>query len=78
MLGENHGLNYEFPEFADKIQLLKNSDATFNAWAKEYHSLDHEIRGLENNDVPTDDLTFMQLKTRRAHLKDELYKILTN
>ncbi|MFD2178396.1 YdcH family protein [Veronia pacifica] len=77
MLGENHGLVYDFPEFKDKISELKSSDANFNAQAKEYHSLDHEIRGLENNNVPTDDLTFMQLKTRRAQLKDEIYKVLT-
>lgn len=74
MEGENHALVFEFPEYRDKIHHLKQADASFNAQAQEYHDLDHKIRGLEMNSVPTDDQNFNQMKMRRAQLKDEIYR----
>ncbi len=78
MLGENHSLIHEFPEYRDKIAQLKMVDGEFQRSAKEYHQLDHMIRGLEKRDVPTSDEIFEQLKVKRVKLKDKLYQMLKN
>jgi len=78
MLGENHSLINEFPEYKEKIQSLKISDEVFADMAKRYHELDHRIRGLEKRDVPTTDDCFEQLKLQRVQLKDKLYQKLIN
>lgn len=78
MLGENHSLFIEFPEMQNKIQQLKVADENFKAMSDRYHKLDHAIRGLEGNNIPTEDSHFAQLKFERAQLKDRIYSILTN
>ncbi|MBY5992914.1 YdcH family protein [Ferrimonas balearica] len=78
MLGENHALIFEFPEHKEVIHHLKESDEEFARMAKEYHDLDHKVRGLEVNGVPTTDQNFMDLKARRVSLKDQLYRRLLN
>jgi len=78
MLGENHSLFIEFPEMQNKIQQLKVADENFKAMSDRYHKLDHAIRGLEGNNIPTEDSHFTQLKFERAQLKDKIYSILTN
>lgn len=78
MLGENHALFIEFPEMQNKIQRLKLVDENFKAMSDRYHKLDHAIRGLEGNNIPTEDSHFTQLKFERAQLKDRIYSILTN
>ncbi|GAL07229.1 hypothetical protein JCM19237_4645 [Photobacterium aphoticum] len=78
MLGENHALFIEFPELQDKIKELKNSDEHFKQMSDRYHHLDHKIRGLECNNIPTDDAHFTQLKLERLQLKDKLYSLLSN
>ncbi|ABV86650.1 YdcH family protein [Shewanella pealeana] len=76
MLGENHLLTHEFPEYLSAIIELKTSNYKFCELAKRYHQLDHQIRGLEKNEVPTSDEHFIELKAERAVLKDELYRLL--
>lgn len=76
MLGENHLLTHEFPEYLSAIIELKTSNNKFCELAKRYHQLDHQIRGLEKNEVPTSDEHFIELKAERAVLKDELYRLL--
>ncbi|GLP98113.1 YdcH family protein [Paraferrimonas sedimenticola] len=79
MLGENHGLNYEYPQHLSTIAKLKSENSEFAAMAKEYHQLDHSIRGLENQNVPTSDENFVGMKARRAELRDWLHaKIMAN
>ncbi|TLU64828.1 DUF465 domain-containing protein [Thalassotalea litorea] len=70
---ENHALDIDFPEYAEKIQSLKASDQSFKTQSDEYHQLDKEIRTLEKNNVPTDDEHFNEMKKHRAALKDALY-----
>ncbi len=76
MLGENHALILEYPQHKERIHQLKVSDPEFREMAKEYHQLDHQIRGLEQNQVPTDDGHFNELKMRRAQLKRQLVEML--
>ncbi|MDV5169139.1 YdcH family protein [Photobacterium rosenbergii] len=78
MLGENHALFIEYPEHQDRIKELKQSDQHFKQMADRYHQLDHKIRGLEGNNIPTDDHHFTQLKLERVQLKDKIYSILSH
>lgn len=72
----NHSLYHDFPEHHERINQLKLENEDFARRAAEYHKLDHSVRGLEMRDVPTSDQHFLDLKLRRAQLKDELYQML--
>ncbi|GLS83621.1 YdcH family protein [Paraferrimonas haliotis] len=76
MLGENHGLNYEYPEHLERIAHLKDTNPEFAAMAKEYHQLDHHIRGLENQNVPTSDQSFVEMKAKRLAIRDKLHQLI--
>ena len=78
MLGEDHSLLHEFPEYQAVITKLCQSDSAFTKDAKHYDALDKEIRELELNGAPIDDEAMHQLKHDRAELKDSLYKRLSN
>jgi len=73
MLGENHALVKEFPEYQDIITKLTESDEVFAKDTKDYNALDKEIRVLELNGAPIDDEAMHLLKHKRAILKDALY-----
>ena len=74
MLGENHSLVNDFPDYQDLILKLTESDEGFATDNKKYSELDKEIRTLELNDAPIDDSAMNQLKHDRAELKDSLYQ----
>jgi len=76
MLGENHSVHHEFPEKRELIDKLVKENQHFKRIANEHDSLDKEIRGIELNDSPIDDLAFHEMKKRRSHLKDEIYQML--
>ncbi len=73
MLGEDHSLLKEFPEYKDTIAKLINIDDTFAKDTKHYNALDKEIRELELQDSPIGDGSMLQLKHNRAELKDALH-----
>ncbi|MCF1426557.1 MAG: DUF465 domain-containing protein [Shewanella sp.] len=77
MLGENHSLTHDFPEFTDLIHQLTQSNEHFAHKSRRYHELDKKIRGLELNGVPTTDSRFVAMKAERVELKDELHGMLT-
>ena len=74
MLGEDHSLVNDFPEFLDVISRLTQNNAEFSAANKRYTALDKEIRTLELRGSPIDDQAMPQLKHDRAELKDHLYQ----
>jgi len=74
MLGEDHSLLNEFPDYEEKIKSLNASDTSFALDAKSYHQLDTEIRKLELKNAPIEDDPLHQMKLDRAALKDSLYK----
>nr|WP_086940994.1 DUF465 domain-containing protein [Thaumasiovibrio occultus] len=76
MLGEKHNLEHEFPHHVERIALLKENNADFRTMAEEYHSLDKQIRVLELNSLPIEDISFTTLKKQRAYLKDCLHQML--
>ncbi|GIU41436.1 hypothetical protein TUM4438_05720 [Shewanella sairae] len=78
MLGEDHSLIHEFPEYQDIIVKLCQSDEAFAKDTKHYNALDKEIRNLELRGAPIDDEAMHQLKHDRAVLKDALYQQLNH
>ncbi len=74
MLGEDHSLINDFPEFKDAIAKLTESDETFRGDNKRYTALDKDIRTLELRGGPIDDHEMHKLKHDRAELKDSLYQ----
>jgi uncharacterized protein YdcH (DUF465 family) len=76
MLGENHDVDHEFPEFHDRIVELIKRDPVFAALMKEHDRLDAEIRRWELANSPVSDETIESEKKKRALLKDKIYDIL--
>lgn len=74
---EKHDLVHEFPEQRARIHELKTHDAHFARLFAEYHDVDHEVRRIEQELETPADAVIEQLKLRRVHLKDELYRMLT-
>lgn len=76
MFGEHHDLVHEFPELKDKIHELKTSDAHFRKLFDEYHELTKSVENMEAEVTPASTRTEEEVKVRRVHLKDELYRML--
>ncbi len=74
----SHSLYDDFPKYRERINQLKLENQTFARMAAEYHKIDHRVRGLEMNDIPASDQTFEELKLKRLHLKDKLYRMLNS
>lgn len=72
-----HELHEEFPEHAEKISKLKVEDAHFARLMDEYNEINVAVYRAETNLEPVDDLTSVDMRKQRAHLKDELYRMLT-
>ena len=72
----SHSLYEDFPEHQQRIHQLKLENEVFAQKAKEYHKLDHSVRGLEMQKIPTSDQHFGAMKFRRVQLKDQLYQML--
>ena len=74
MLGEDHSLVHDFPEYKITIKKLINENPNFAQEAQRYHSLDEEIRRLELDNAPIGDDTMHHKKQQRAQLKDAIYQ----
>ncbi len=74
MLGEDHSLLNEFPEFKELIKQLILDDESFSDSASQYDELDEKIRNLELNDSPISDSEMHKMKHDRSKLKDFLFK----
>ena len=72
---ENHSLINEFSQHKDKIHDLKMSDHHFARLANEYHEVNKEIHGIEQ-DFKTSDEYLEILKKKRLQLKDAIFKLL--
>ncbi|MGR3548387.1 MAG: YdcH family protein [Roseovarius sp.] len=72
-----HELPEEFPQLADKISELKQSDAHFARLAEEYHDLNRAVHRAETLVEPVEELAEVEMRKKRAALKDELYRMLT-
>lgn len=68
-----HELTADFPEKAEKISALKQSDAHFAKLAEEYHDLNRAVHRAETNVQPLEQLAETELRKRRSALKDEIW-----
>ncbi|MDC0738885.1 DUF465 domain-containing protein [Cognatishimia sp. SS12] len=72
-----HELAAEFPEHAAKISDLKQADPHFARLAEEYHAVNRAVHRAETNVAPMEELAEVDLRKKRAALKDDLYRLLT-
>jgi len=72
-----HDLIHEFPEHKDKIHELKMHNAHFARLFAAYHEADHEVHSIETGAVNTSDEHLEMRKKERLHLKDQLFRMLT-
>ncbi len=71
-----HELHEEFPEFADRMEALKESDAHFAKLYEEYHQVNRAVHRAETFVEPTDQFHEEEMRKQRALLKDQLYRML--
>ena len=71
-----HELHEEFPEYVEKISELKVSDAHFARLMEEYHEINRAVHRAETNVEPVEELTEVDMRKKRAGLKDEIYRML--
>jgi hypothetical protein len=75
---ENHvSLANEFPEFKDKIHMLKMENAHFAKLFDEYNTADSEILRIESGAEHAGDFDLEGVKKQRLQLKDQIYTMLT-
>ena len=72
-----HELAADFPEYAEKISALKQSDAHFAKLYDEYHEVNRQVHRAETDVEPTGDEEMEAMRRERMKLKDELFAILT-
>ncbi len=77
MTNTPHELAAEFPEKADLIHKLKTEDAHFARLAEEYHAINRQVHRAETNVEPMEELAEVDLRKKRAHLKDQIYAMLS-
>jgi uncharacterized protein YdcH (DUF465 family) len=71
-----HELAADFPEYAEQLHQLKESDAHFQKLADAYHTLNREIHRAETNVEPTSDEHLTEMRKRRMVLKDDINTLL--
>ena len=71
-----HELAEEFPEKLDLIHKLKMSDAHFARLHDEYHEINRAVHRAETNVEPMEDLGSVELRKKRAFLKDQIWGML--
>lgn len=72
----NHDLAHEFPEYLEKMNQLKASDAHFSSLCAHYDADNQTITQHEQGKLPIADDALEVLKKKRLERKDEIYQIL--
>ncbi|MCV6585182.1 MAG: DUF465 domain-containing protein [Marinibacterium sp.] len=73
-----HELSEEFPDKVEAMQALKASNAHFSRLADEYHEVNRAVHRAETNVEPMEELAEVELRKKRAALKDEIWGMLAN
>lgn len=71
-----HELAEEFPELAEAIAKLNQSDAHFAKLTDAYHTLNRAIHRAETDVEPTSDDHMAEMRKQRLALKDNVYAYL--
>lgn len=72
-----HELAEEFPDKIELMSQLKQTDAHFARLADEYHEVNRIVHRAETNVEPMEELAEIDLRKKRAALKDEIWAILS-
>ena len=72
-----HELQADFPEHADRISALRQSDPHFAKLAERYHEVNRAVHRAETDVEPTSDAHLSEMRRERMALKDEIYAALT-
>jgi uncharacterized protein YdcH (DUF465 family) len=67
-----HELADDFPDKADEIHALKQSDAHFGKLAETYHEINRAVHRAETGVEPISDQAEQQMRRERMALKDEI------
>ncbi len=71
-----HDLIADFPDQAERISTLKQSDAHFAKLADAYHDVNRAVHRAETNVEPLEQLAETELRKQRSALKDEIWSYL--
>ena len=72
-----HELAEEFPDKVELMSQLKQTDAHFARLADEYHEINRTVHRAETNVEPMEELVEVELRKKRAALKDKIWSILS-
>ena len=72
-----HELAADFPEHADRISALRQTDAQFARLVEAYHDVNRNVHRAETDVEPVSDAHMADLRKTRMTLKDEIYGILS-
>ena len=72
-----HEIAEEFPDFAEKIHALKQTDSHFAGLVDKYHEINRAIHRAETLVEPTDGLHEAEMRKERVALKDEIWRLLS-
>ena len=72
-----HELAEEFPDKVEQMSALKQSDAHFARLADEYHEINRAVHRAETNVEPVEELAEVEMRKKRALLKDEIWGMLS-
>ncbi|MEY8839365.1 YdcH family protein [Cribrihabitans sp. XS_ASV171] len=72
-----HELAEEFPDKVELMHRLKQDDNHFARLSDEYHEVNRRVHRAETNVEPIEELAEVDLRKKRAALKDEIWAILS-
>lgn len=72
-----HAIHEEFPNDADTIHQLKVSNAHFARLIDEYDTLNDRVVAAETLVKPTAPDYETELRKKRTHLKDEIFRMIS-
>lgn len=72
-----HQLAADFPDFAEKLHDLRQSDAHFARLVAEYDAVNEVVHKAETDIEPMDDLALEAKRKERVRLKDEIFALLS-
>lgn len=72
-----HELLADLPEHADTIAKLKSENAHFARLYDEYHEINRQVHRSEAQIEPTTELAEVEMRKKRAGLKDQLWHMIS-
>ena len=73
-----HEIAEEFPQEADRIAALKQTDAHFARLVDEYHEVNRDLHRAETNIEPTNESHEIEMRKTRMGLKDQIWRMISD